>query len=97
MSTIAEMIAKAREAQAIFERDFDQKRTDQVVRAIGKVVFDNAEMLAREAVDETRMGVYEDKVAKNKGKSKGVWYDLKGKQSMGIVSVDPVTDLITIL
>ena len=97
MSTIAEMIAKAREAQAIFERDFDQKRTDQVVRAIGKVVFDNAEMLAREAVDETRMGVYEDKVAKNKGKSKGVWYDLKGKQSMGIVSVDPVTDLIPIL
>ena len=97
MSTIAEMIAKAREAQAIFERDFDQKRTDQVVRAIGKVVFDNAEMLAREAVDETRMGVYEDKVAKNKGKSKGVWYDLKGKQSVGIVSVDPVTDLITIL
>lgn len=97
MSTIAEMIAKAREAQAIFERDFDQKRTDQVVRAIGKVVFENAEMLAREAVDETRMGVYEDKVAKNKGKSKGVWYDLKGKQSMGIVSVDPVTDLITIL
>lgn len=97
MSTIAEMIAKAREAQAIFECDFDQKRTDQVVRAIGKVVFDNAEMLAREAVDETRMGVYEDKVAKNKGKSKGVWYDLKGKQSMGIVSVDPVTDLITIL
>ncbi|MGP1362856.1 MAG: aldehyde dehydrogenase family protein [Bacteroides sp.] len=91
------MIAKAREAQAIFEREFDQKRTDQVVRAIGKVVFDNAEMLAREAVDETRMGVYEDKVAKNRGKSKGVWYDLKGKQSMGIVSVDPVTDLITIL
>ena len=97
MSTIAEMIAKAREAQAIFERDFDQKRTDQVVRAIGKVIFDNAEMLAKEAVEETRMGVYEDKVAKNKGKSKGVWYDLKGKQSMGIVSVDPVTDLITIL
>ncbi len=97
MSTIAEMIAKAREAQAIFERDFDQKRTDQVVRAIGKVVFDNAEMLAKEAVEETRMGVYEDKVAKNKGKSKGVWYDLKGKQSMGILSVDPVTDLITIL
>ncbi len=97
MSTIVEMIAKAREAQAIFERDFDQKRTDQVVRAIGKVVFDNAEMLAKEAVEETRMGVYEDKVAKNKGKSKGVWYDLKGKQSMGILSVDPVTDLITIL
>lgn len=82
-------------AQAIFERDFDQARTDECVRAIAKVVFDNAEMLAKEAVEETRMGVYEDKVAKNRGKSKGIWYDLKGKKSMGLVEVDPVTELQT--
>lgn len=89
------MIEKARVAQAIFERDFDQARTDECVRAIAKVVFDNAEMLAKEAVEETRMGVYEDKVAKNRGKSKGIWYDLKGKKSMGLVEVDPVTELQT--
>ncbi|PIE84507.1 MAG: succinate-semialdehyde dehydrogenase [Bacteroidia bacterium] len=95
MSLVSEMVEKARVAQAIFERDFDQARTDEVVRAIAKVVFDNAEMLAKEAVEETRMGVYEDKVAKNRGKSKGIWYDLKGKKSMGLVEVDPVTELQT--
>lgn len=95
--TIAEMVARAHEAQQAFERDFDQATTDKVVRAMAKVVYDHAEELARMAVDETRMGVYEDKVAKNKGKSRGVWYDLKGKKSMGVLSVDPVTDLMTII
>lgn len=95
--SVTEMLARARKAQAIFERDFDQQQVDAIVRAIGKTVYDNAEKLARMAVDETRMGVYEDKVAKNRGKAKGVWYDLKGKKSMGVVSVDPLTDLITIL
>ena len=42
------------------------------------------------------MGVYEDKVAKNRNKSKGVWYNLKGKKSMGILSIDERTNLIEI-
>ena len=48
---------------------------------------DNAEELARMAVDETRMGVYEDKVKKNKGKARVIWSDLKGKPSVGIIRV----------
>lgn len=91
------MVARAHVAQKEFERKFNQEQTDKVVRAMAKVVYDHAEELARMAVDETGMGVYEDKVAKNKGKSKGVWYDLKGKQSMGVLSIDPITDLMTIL
>ncbi|MEN1762311.1 aldehyde dehydrogenase family protein, partial [Anoxynatronum sibiricum] len=53
--------------------------------AIAKVVYDNAEALAKMAVEETRMGVYEDKVAKNKGKSKVIWNDLKDKKSVGVL------------
>lgn len=93
---IKEMIAKAREAQAVFERKFNQSTTDAVVKATARVVFENAEMLAREAVDETQMGVYEDKVAKCRNKSKGVWYNLKGKKSMGILEIDERTDMITV-
>ena len=66
--TVAEMVARAREAQLAFERDFDQVKTDKVVRAMAKVVYDHAEELARMAVDETRMGVYEDKVVRPEGK-----------------------------
>lgn len=95
--SIAEMIARARKAQAQFEAEFDQIRTDKIVRAIGKTVYDHAEELAKMAVEETRMGVVADKIAKNRGKAKGVWYDLRGKKSMGVVSVDPVTQLMTVL
>lgn len=90
------MVAKAREAQAIFERTFNQSTTDAVVKATARVVFENAEKLAKMAVDETQMGVYEDKVAKCRNKSKGVWYNLKGKKSMGILEIDERTDMISI-
>ena len=93
---IQEMVAKAREAQAIFERTFNQNTVDAVVKATARVVFDNAEKLAKMAVEETKMGVYEDKVAKCRNKSKGVWYNLRGKKSMGILEIDERTDMITI-
>ena len=66
---IAELVAKARSAQAIFE-SFSQEQVDGVVRDIGKYVYDNAELLSRMAVDETGIGNYEDKVLKKKGLTK---------------------------
>ncbi len=92
---IKEMIKNARVAQDIFET-FNQEKVDLIVREIGKVVYDNAEMLARMAIDETRMGVYEDKVAKNRGKSKIIWNDLKDKKSVDEISRDYDTNVIEI-
>lgn len=89
---IKSMIDKARTAQKIFE-GFTQEQVDQIVKAMGKVVYDNAEMLARYAVDETAMGVYEDKVMKNRGKAKTIWNSLKDKKSVGIISRDPQTGI----
>jgi len=34
------------------------------VREIGKVVYDNAELLAKMAVNETKMGIYAHKIEK---------------------------------
>ncbi|MBR8713621.1 aldehyde dehydrogenase family protein [Porphyromonas levii] len=93
---IKEMVALARVAQQEFERKFDQQSTDHVVKELCKVVYDNAEMLAREAVDETGMGRYEDKVAKNRNKSKGVWSNLQGKKTMGVIGVEEGTGLMKI-
>ena len=50
--SIQELVSKSREAQSIFE-SFKQEQVDAIVRDIGKYVFDNAEPLARMAVDET--------------------------------------------
>ena len=38
---VAELVAKAKAAQKEFE-SFSQEKTDEIVRAIGKLVYDNA-------------------------------------------------------
>lgn len=81
---VSEIISKGRQAQQQFEA-YSQEQVDQVVRAVGKAVYDNGEELARLAVDETGMGNYEDKIMKNKGKAMAVWNYLKGKKSVGIL------------
>ncbi len=72
-------------AQQIFEK-YTQEQVDTVVRAIGKVIYDNAEELARMAVEESGMGKYEDKIAKNRNKTRNCWYKLKGVKSRGIIN-----------
>lgn len=81
---VLDLIKKGRIAQEKFEQ-FSQEDVDKVVRAIGKIIYDNGEVLAKMAVEETRMGVYEDKIKKNKGKAKAVWNKLKGVKSRGII------------
>lgn len=92
---INELMEKSRRAQKEFEK-FNQQQVDEVVREIGKVVYDHGEELARMAVDETEMGVYEHKVAKNKGKSKTIWNDLKDKKSVGIIGRDEAAGLVMV-
>jgi len=89
------LVKNARKAQEEFET-FSQKQTDEIVRAIAKVVYDRAEELARMTVDESKMGVYEDKVAKCHGKSKCIWNSLKGKKSIGIIEENKETGIIKV-
>lgn len=93
---ISEMVVRARKAQERYYRHFDQDQVDVVIKAATKVIYDNAEELALLAVEETNMGVYEHKVAKNRNKSKGVYLNLRGKKSMGIIDIDEKTGLIEI-
>ena len=86
-STIDSFIEKARIAQAEFEK-FSQEQVDNIVRVLAKTIFDNAEKLARLAVEETRMGNVEDKIKKKLGKSRIIWNSLKGKKSVGIIDYD---------
>ena len=69
MQNIDKLIENARRAMAVLE-NYTQQEIDRLVREIGKTVYDNAEPFARLAADETRMGVYEDKIKKNQGKAR---------------------------
>src|SRR4051794_7195402 len=92
-SQIQTLVSRARVAQATFET-FSQEQVDAIVKGIGKYVYDNAEVLARMAVDETGIGVYEDKVLKNKGKARVIWNNLKDKKSRGIIGEDEEKSLV---
>src|SRR5690606_31360123 len=92
---IQDLVAKARAAQAAFEA-FSQQQVDAIVRDIGKYVYDNAEMLARMAVDETGIGDYNDKVLKNKGKARVIWNNLKDKKSRGIIGEEPENNIVLV-
>lgn len=90
---IQTLVEQGRAAQARFEA-FAQEQVDAIVRDIGKYVYDNAEMLARMAVDETGIGVYEDKILKNKGKARVIWNNLKGKKSRGVIGEDAEANMV---
>src|SRR2546425_7992735 len=90
---VKQLVANARVAQATFE-SFSQEQVDAIVKGVGKYVYDNADMLARMAVDETGIGVYEDKVLKNKGKARVIWNNLKDKKSRGIIGEDVENNMV---
>ena len=90
---VQELIAKARAAQAVYEA-FSQEQVDAIVRDMAKYVYDNAETLARMAVEETGIGNYEDKVLKKKGKARVIWNNLKGKKSRGVIGEDKENNLV---
>ena len=93
--SIQDLVHRAHNAQAVYE-SFTQEQVDAVVRDIGKFVFDNAEPLAKMAVEETGMGSYEDKVLKNKGKARVIWNNLKDKKSRGVIGEDVDNNLMLV-
>ena len=92
---IRELVTQAREAQAAFEW-FSQEQVDAIVKGIGKYVYDHADSLARMAVDETGIGVYEDKILKNKGKARVIWNNLKDKKSRGVIGEDVEANMVLV-
>ncbi len=88
-------IERSRKAQETFEK-LTQEETDRAVMVAARTVFDNAEELAAMAVEESGMGNYEDKVAKNKGKARVIWNSLKNRKSKGIIETNEITGIIKI-
>jgi succinate-semialdehyde dehydrogenase len=89
------MIVKARAALEKV-KDYNQEQTDEMVKVCAKVIHDHAEELAVEAVEETQFGTVESKIGKNKGFSAGLWLQLKGKKSVGILSQDEEPGIVKV-
>ena len=86
---VAALVARARAAQAV-AATWDQARIDEVCLSVGWSVYkdENIARLARAAVDETGMGVYEDKLTKHKNKVLGVLRDIRTAKTVGLIDFD---------
>ena len=82
-----DLVARAAEAQRAFARA-DQRTVDAVVTAMARAASAASERLARMAVDETGMGVYEHKVLKNRFSSDYLLEYILPLQTVGVVRED---------
>jgi len=93
--TIETMIKKAKEAGAELET-FNQEKIDTIVEALARVIHQEAEALAKLAVEETQMGNFPDKILKNSFKSEIINEDLKQIKSVGVIKDDKETGIVEI-
>ena len=93
-SMVEAMLERARAAQVVLE-SYTQSQVDTLVRAMGKVIYDNAEILAEEAVRETGYGRVDSKIFKQRKATAAAWFYLRDKKSVGVIDRDPVNKLVT--
>lgn len=86
--TIADYVEKARKAQAEIN-DYTQEQVDKLCYEAAKIIYKNAESLAKQAVEETGFGSVEDKIGKNTDTPSAFWSYLKDKKSVGIIDEIP--------
>jgi len=96
-SPIAELVARARAAQRIYET-WSQAQVDTAVVAAGWAIIEPARNreLAELAVKDTGVGNVEDKVRKNHRKTFGLLRDLHGARSVGVIAEDPARGIVEI-
>ncbi len=85
---IKEMYARARKAFEVIEF-WPQEKVDEMLAVVAWQwqKEDFAREVAKLAVDESGMGVYEDKV-KKANKIRGIMWDMKGKKTCGLIKDD---------
>ncbi|WP_018084307.1 acetaldehyde dehydrogenase (acetylating) [Desulfurispora thermophila] len=90
-----DLARKARQAQKAFA-EYSQEEVDRIICAMSEAAAQNAEWLARMAVDETKFGVFADKVTKNLFAARGVYEYIKDMKTAGIIREDRANKVVEI-
>ena len=90
-----QLVARARTAAAVF-RQFSQQDVDRIVKAMVLAGLEKAQALARLAIEETRIGLFEDKVIKNMVATEFVYNYVRDKATVGCIHEYPERGLLEI-
>ncbi|MGA9503236.1 MAG: hypothetical protein WBV31_02300, partial [Terriglobales bacterium] len=87
------LVSQARTAAAVFTQ-FSQEEVDRIVKAMVLAGLDQAQALAHLAVEETKIGVMEDKVIKNMVATEFVYDYVRDKPSVGVIREFPERGIV---
>jgi len=87
------LVSQARTAAVVFTQ-FTQEDVDRIVKPMVLAGLDRVQHLARLAVEETKLGVMEDKVIKNMVATEFAYHYIKDKRTVGIIREFPERNLV---
>lgn len=87
LARLDQIVAKVKEAQRAYA-NYTQEQVDKIFRAAAIAAAQNRIPLSKMAVEETGMGVMEDKVIKNQFASEYIYNQYKDTKTCGVLSDD---------
>jgi len=95
MEQLLKMIEEVREAQREYSQ-FTQQQVDEIFRQAAMAANNNRIKLAKMAVEETKMGLVEDKVIKNHFASEFIYNKYKDEKTCGLIERDETFGIVKI-
>ncbi len=92
---IDQTLNKARKASAVFTQ-YSQEKVDKIVYSVVKAAINNSREFAKLAREETRMGLFEDKILKNIVASEFLYHQIKNKKTVGVIKEHKDEDMVEV-
>ncbi len=89
------LVGQARTAAAVFTQ-YTQEDVDRIVKPMVLAGLEQAQYLARLAIEETRLGVVEDKALKNMVATEFVYNYIKDKRTVGVIREFPERGVVEV-
>ena len=89
------LVRRARTAAAVFTQ-FNQEDVDRIVKPMVLAGLEQSQYLARLAIEETKLGVLEDKSLKNMVATEFVYNYIKDKRTVGVIREFPERGLMEV-
>lgn len=93
--SVRDQVKKCQEAWRVYKY-FSQAEVDRVVKSMHEAALLYSENLAKMAVEETGMGIYEHKVQKNLFASREVYEYIKHIKTVGVIREEPTRGVLEI-
>ena len=82
---IDDLVARAKVASQKY-LELNQEQVDNIIKAMAMAGLDNHMKLAKMAVEETKRGIYEDKIIKNMFATEYVYHNIKYDKTVGVIA-----------